>query len=106
MAAAAPKATMTSAMRMACRLMKGPGSDRRVLRPFSRLVILLSRLRRRTFQNDTCDCVMLGMTKRNVCGSDSASCGEFVGRSGEHEKWFAARLFLDVDLPPTHCLGV
>src|SRR5438094_143908 len=105
MAAAAPKATMTSAMRMACRRMKGPGSDRPLLRPFSRLVILLSRLRRRTFQNDTCDCVMLGMTKRNECGSDSASCGEFVGRSGENEKWFAARLFLDVDVAPTDCFA-
>ncbi len=48
---------------------------------------------------------MLGMTKRNECGSDSASSREFVGRSGENEKWFAARLFLDVDVAPTDCFA-
>src|SRR5882724_12134816 len=49
--------------------------------------------------------MMLGMAKRDECGSDSASCREVLSRPGQNKEWFAARLFLDVDVAPTHCFA-
>ncbi len=57
----------------------------RPIKTILKLLILPSicpRLRRCTFQNDTGDRMMLGMAKRDECGSDSASRREFLGRPG------------------------
>src|SRR5262245_48101695 len=45
---------------------------------------------------------MLGMAKRDERSGDAASRSEFFGRPGENKEWFTARLFLDVDVTPSH----
>lgn len=45
---------------------------------------------------------MIGVAERDECGGYAAFCGQFLGWSGEDEKRFAARFFLDVDVAPAH----
>ena len=49
--------------------------------------------------------MMLGMAKRHERSRDSPLCYEFASSSRENEKRFAAGLFLDVDVAPTHRLA-